>query len=328
MSVVFPDGYVLDTIGPFFGNTNDAKITEAILEKVDSLRTWLEESDNFIVDRGFRDVLELLKSSGYEPFMPSYLKSGQSQHDTIEANNDRKCTKTRWVVESYHGRLKQWHMFKDHFSSNYFIPIIGDLVQVVTACLNGIRGPIYKPNTERNARDQQLAERMQSRLTYENTLAGRVQSEPNLSRRCKAEWQKLDASNIDFPKLDLEYLETVACGSYQLAQAPGYIEEHITEEGDYEIWVYQHSEDLIRGQIQSRHRSQTKYNVWIQYDINDKSDPVKDYDCMCPAGKRTIGMCAHTASILYFLGYIAYQTTVEPLSQAKKFKSSIVSKFD
>ena len=107
MSVVFPDGYVLDTIGPFFGNTNNAKITEAILEKVDSLRTWLEESDDFIVDRGFKDVLELLKSSVYEPFMPSYLKSSQPQHDTIAANDDRKCTKTRWVVISYYGRLKQ-----------------------------------------------------------------------------------------------------------------------------------------------------------------------------------------------------------------------------
>ena len=153
---------------PFFGNTNDAKITEAILEKVDSLRTWIEESDILIVDRGFRDVLELMKSSGYEPFMHSYLKSGQSEHDTIAANDDRKCTKTLCVVKSYYGRLKQWHMFKDQLSSNYCIPIIGDLVEVVTSCLNGIRAPIYKPNTERNARDQQLAERMQSRLTYEN----------------------------------------------------------------------------------------------------------------------------------------------------------------
>ena len=42
ISVVFPVSYVLENIGPFFGNTNDAKITEAILEKVDSLRTWLE----------------------------------------------------------------------------------------------------------------------------------------------------------------------------------------------------------------------------------------------------------------------------------------------
>ena len=325
MSIVFPDGYVLDTVGPFFGNENDAKITEKILLKVADLKSWLEEADNFIVDKGFRDVLELLKTSGYESYMPSYMKPGQSQHDTAAANVDRMCTKTRWVVESYHGRLKHWRMFKDQLTSNYFIPVLGDLVRVVTACLNGIRGPIYKPNPERDARDKVLAERMQARLRLENTLAQSVEAEPNMSRRCKAEWKKLEASNIDFPKLDLEYLETVACGSYQLGQAPGYIEEHLTDDGDYEIWIYQHSDDLIRGQIKSRHKSQTKYNVWIRYDLEDKNDPVKDYYCVCPAGKRTIGMCAHTASILYFLGYLAYQSTIQPLPQAKRFKSSIVS---
>ena len=270
-------------------------------------------------------MLELLKTSGYESYMPSYMKPGQSQHDTAAANVDRMCTKTRWVVESYHGRLKHWRMFKDQLTSNYFIPVLGDLVRVVTACLNGIRGPIYKPNPERDARDKVLAERMQARLRLENTLAQSVEAEPNMSRRCKAEWKKLEASNIDFPKLDLEYLETVACGSYQLGQAPGYIEEHLTDDGDYEIWIYQHSDDLIRGQIKSRHKSQTKYNVWIRYDLEDKNDPVKDYYCVCPAGKRTIGMCAHTASILYFLGYLAYQSTIQPLPQAKRFKSAIVS---
>ena len=325
MSIVLPDGYVLDTIGPFFGNENHAKITEAIILKVKELQTWLQETDNFIVDRGFRDVLDLLKSSGYEPHMLSYLKAGQSQHESIEANSDRRCTKTRWVVESYNGRLKQWHMFKDQLSSNHFVPVIGDLVKSVTACLNGVRGPIYKPNPQRDARDQRLAERMQSRLTQESHLAGRVKAEPNLSRRCKAEWKKLDASDIAFPQLDMEYLETVACGTYQLNQAPGYIEEHTTEDGDYQIWVYQHSDDLIRGQIQSRHKSQTKYNVWIQYDRNDDSDPIKDYYCICPSGKRTIGMCAHIASILYYLGHMAYQPSVEALPHAKRFKSAVVS---
>ena len=33
------------------------------------------------------------------------------------------------------------------------------------------------------------------------------------------------------------------------------------------IYSYQHSEDLIRRQIQSRHKSQTKYNVWIRFFI-------------------------------------------------------------
>ena len=59
MSIVFPDGHVLDTVGPFFGNENGAKITEKILLKVADLKSWLEEADNFIVDRGFRDVVEL-----------------------------------------------------------------------------------------------------------------------------------------------------------------------------------------------------------------------------------------------------------------------------
>ena len=96
----------------------------------------------------------------------------------------------------------------------------------------------------------------------------------------------------------MEYLETVACGKYQLNQAPGYIAEHTTEDGDCQIWVYQHSDNLIRGQIQSRHKFQTKYNVWNQYDKTDDSDPIKDYYCICPAWKRTIGMCAHIASVL------------------------------
>ena len=130
-------------------------------------------------------------------------------------------------------------------------------------------------------------------------MAQRVEAEPNLSRRCKAEWKKLEASDIDFPKLDLEYLETVAWGSYQLAQAPGYIGEHLTDDGDYEICVYQHSEDLIRGQIQSRHKSQTKYNVWIRFDAQDTNDPVKDYYCVCPAGKKEPLACAHTQLVSF-----------------------------
>ena len=110
MSIVLPDGYVLDTIGPFYGNENDAKITEILIQKLDNFKSWLHESDIFIVERRFRDVLGLLKSSGYEPHMPSYLQSSESQHESFSANHDRRCTKTRWIVESYHGRVKQWRL--------------------------------------------------------------------------------------------------------------------------------------------------------------------------------------------------------------------------
>ena len=61
------------------------------------------------------------------------------------------------------------------------------------------------------------------------------------------------------------------------------------------------AQNLRRGQLHSRQKSQTKYNVWIQYDIKDSNDPVRDYYCVSTVAKRTVGMCAHTASTLYFL---------------------------
>ena len=326
MSIVLPDGYVVDSIGPFFGSDNDAKITKQILTTVDDIKQWLQENDVIIVDRGFRDVLQLLKSAGYDPKMPSYLPKGQTQLTTESANEDRQCTKTRWVVESYHGRLKMWRIFREQLTSNYFVKVIKELVRITTACLNGIRGPIHKSTPDRALKDQLLASEMKSRMTLISPLAERVKSEPDLSRKANAVWKRLDAADIDFPLLDLEYLETVACGSYQIKQASGYIAEHFTDAGNYEVWAYNHSQDLIRGQIRSRHKSQTKYNVWVQFDAEDKANPVKDYFCQCPAGSRTVGMCTHTASILYYLGYVAHQGTASSLNQQrKKFRMSVLT---
>ena len=110
--------------------------------------------------------------------------------------------------------------------------------------------------------------------------------------------KKLDASDIDFPQLDMEYLETVACGTYQLKQAPGYVEKHTTEDGDYQIWVYQYSDDLIRGQIQSRHKFQTKYYVWIQYDKNGDSESVKEYFVFVLLGRGPLA-CAHISPVSF-----------------------------
>lgn len=117
---------------------------------------------------------------------------------------------------------------------------------------------------------------MQARLIRPNTLSEQVQSDPNLTRGYKTEWKNLESSDIGFPILALKYLETLACGTFQFNQAP----EHLTTDEDYQIWVYQHSDDLIRGQIQSRHKSQTKYNVWIQFDASDRTDPIKYYYCV------------------------------------------------
>ena len=127
-----------------------------------------------------------------------------------------------------------------------------------------------------------------------------------MTRCAKEEWQKMDCADIEFPELDMQYLKIIACGTYQLKQTPGYVEEHLTKDGDYQLWLNQHSSSIIHIQIHSRHKSQTKYNAWIEYDKSDKDNPIKDYYSMCPTGKRTVGMCAHIASVLYYLGYLRH----------------------
>ncbi|CAF1685086.1 unnamed protein product [Rotaria magnacalcarata] len=121
MSIVHPDDYVSDVIGPFQGTLNDASIAEEILATNNALATWLGSNGHIIVDRGFRDVIETFQDLGYETHMPSFLKKGEKQHSTIDMNNSRMCTKIRWSVEAFHGRLKKWRIFQDKIH-NLLIP--------------------------------------------------------------------------------------------------------------------------------------------------------------------------------------------------------------
>jgi len=121
MSLVLPDGYVLDTIGPYYGTMNDASITENILETNTSLLKWCGGSGQMILDRGFRDVKEAFEMLGYETRIPEFLQKGEKQYSTAAGNTTRLCTKTRWTIESYHGRMKKWR-FLDSQIHNAMIP--------------------------------------------------------------------------------------------------------------------------------------------------------------------------------------------------------------
>ena len=158
MSLVFPDGYVLDSIGPYMadGKNNDAGITEHILNLHGDLADWVSEGDVCVVDRGFRDVLDVFEGLGLETKMPSYLKKGISQHTTKEANDSRLVTKVRWVVEAYHGRVKKW-IFFDKIIQHDFLGIIGPLNRILTAALNAFRPPLVSTD----ASDAEIAREMQ-----------------------------------------------------------------------------------------------------------------------------------------------------------------------
>lgn len=78
---------------------------------------------------------------------------------------------------------------------------------------------------------------------------------------------------------------------------------------------------LLRVRIFSRFRNAAKYQLWISYrpiHDNEMDDGMQDdeliliqgYYCTCKVGARTIGTCAHIASVLWFLGYARHQANI------------------
>ncbi|CAC5368984.1 unnamed protein product [Mytilus coruscus] len=59
----------------------------------EQIESWLQKDDVVIVDRGFRDSIDLLDELGIQTEMPSFLKKGQSQFTTEESNTSRLITK-------------------------------------------------------------------------------------------------------------------------------------------------------------------------------------------------------------------------------------------
>jgi hypothetical protein len=112
---------------------NDASILRDIftnnpdlIEKIDSNRQDLclqREGDILILDRGFRDVIELLeKEFKLQTKMPHFLEKDQKQFTSKQANESRLCTKIRWVVEAVNSLLKQKFRALDRNVQNKSLP--------------------------------------------------------------------------------------------------------------------------------------------------------------------------------------------------------------
>ena len=89
MSLVLPDGYALDTIGPLRGNMNCASIVHHVLRTYDPFTGWCEDNEVMIVDHGFWDVADTLHNRGYEPKTLAFSRKGKNRHTTEEAHESR-----------------------------------------------------------------------------------------------------------------------------------------------------------------------------------------------------------------------------------------------
>ncbi|CAF2061545.1 unnamed protein product [Rotaria magnacalcarata] len=133
-------------------------------------------------------------------------------------------------------------------------------------------------------------------------------------------WQKINGAGAapNFPTLTQEQLQELTLGIFQIKQAISYANEHINEDGSYEIMISTQTNGFLKAKIQSRHSNKKLYHAIVQY--NNRT--VLEWCCQCPYGNVTIGTCSHVASILWYLGLARHDT-----SKLKQLSSNYVEVF-
>ncbi|KYN06089.1 hypothetical protein ALC62_02972 [Cyphomyrmex costatus] len=228
--VVAPDGYILDIQGPYFSDSrnNDAALLRDQLQNdVFEMRNWFQANDILIVDRGYRDALDVLENLDIRYYMPELLEHGQSQLTTEQANQTRVITKTRWIVEARNGHIKSIFKFLAQVVRIPHALHIGDFYRIAGAIINRYHQPIHMDGC-----DAEATKRILARSQQVNEVQARVEAE-NLQRRRQAKWEKIDQNQlVDFPHLSLNYLQDLTLGVYQLFLAPSYIQDSLLRQNN------------------------------------------------------------------------------------------------
>jgi hypothetical protein len=306
------NGRYLDVWEPNDALSNDASIMNNLLKK-ESFRNFFKKGDIFVVDRGFRDSLREFERYGFRYEMPAYLARGQKQLTCQEANRSRKVTKVRYAVEVAIGRLKQFK-YLDKIIQNSTLPHIFEDFRIVAAILNAQYNDIESDVRHR----VEIANKILERENIPNTLVAFVDSN-NLDTK-RAPFKKIESCEInDFPKLEFQDLYFITLGTYQLKQSLSYIAQHLDENGLFFLEAFKdnnvkelNGNSLIRAKLQSRHSKSTKYNIYIQYDpTRDATDAIIMWLCRCKNGQRTLGCCAHVASVIYYFAFGRYQESIK-----------------
>ena len=130
------------------------------------------------------------------------------------------------------------------------------------------------------------------------------------------------ASNVlayltTFPTMGEQDMEKdITLGPYQIKLAKEYSIAHLkssSQEGTFAVDVTEESripkrgKKILRVHIQSRHRTSKQYYLWVEWDPKvNGSKSVTGWYCMCKAGMRTVGCCAHIAAVIWYLAIARY----------------------
>ncbi|CAH2095644.1 unnamed protein product [Euphydryas editha] len=332
--IVACDGYIVDCYGPYKATTSDSVIMNNLFRDENCpLRLYFRPNDTFILDRGFRDSITLLEQCGYKPCMPETLLQGHRQLTTAQANRSRCVTICRWVVEVVNGYFKRDFKLLRQEYFHRALPRMMDNFRIAAALINkfGVR-------LQDNEYAIEMLNIINERLHFANNLANMVDT-TNMNRR-SANFNNItaEADNIFFPRLEYKELILFAVGTYQIRQAHSYYGEHVRFHGRYVIEVCSESINssefnlrgnnttLIRGKIRSRHISRRQYYVYVLIENNRSGrEGIVEYCCSCLVGRRTVGCCAHTMTIVWYLGWARHENNI---SAPAEFLDSIFIRDD
>lgn len=163
-TIVTTNGYIIDTLGPFSANLNDATIMEQILKDPNGITNILKPGDICIVDRGFRDVIGKLTAMQYAVMMPA-LKNKRKQLTAMESNESRFVTKVRWAVEAIHGILGEKYHLLHQQVDNKLLPKVGSYCRIASFLNNKFGKRLDSDIDQLN----EIVSRMESRKSIDNS---------------------------------------------------------------------------------------------------------------------------------------------------------------
>ena len=231
--------------------------------------------------------------------MPSSIRNG-NQLTTEEANYNRKVTKMRWVVEAVFGRLQNRFKFFRQRVPNRSIPQLENMLRIACALLNKFSPPINPSKPE----DVPQAALILERERMPNCLVERV-TEERWSRQ-RVNWIRGNATDLaDFPHLSEDDIKELTIGVYQLKLAPSYTAHHLRG-GEFNYSYHRQTPNIVRVRMESRFDLGRFHNIFIEYSTDPQlrgAQSIAGYCCSCECGSRTVGMCAHIATVLWYLGF-------------------------
>lgn len=315
------DGFIAYVFGPYRSNLDDAEILDDCLYRYPDKLDILQAGDVFVMDRGFRDVVpELRNNRGFRPFTPA-MAHGRSL-TTAEANQSRHVTKVRYIVEQAFGRLKKRFRFFAVPAHNGALKHDFDLLTIAFSLMNLFHRPITSDNND----SDQILQLMMAKKNSPNLLQTLVE-ERRLIRQ-QVSFVRLDSTehNIQtmFPQLSIDELRLISLGSYQIRNSVSYLAEHVqANDGIFQIAVFDSSQRrsvqpinyqefgfniqqplLIKSKLHSRFRGAKEHTQFVLIDQSLTGvDAVVGYFCNCECGSRTVGVCSHLMTIIYYLSY-------------------------